>query len=328
MKSKQADDTKSKQAENTKSKQDIKAILKTADLTEREFSGLGLPGLEYRGPWYRGQMTERSIYLEAVKETALAELERLPEGQLSSRMSKGIRRFYCRRSGKDSNGSYITKENGALVRQLAQKAYLKKLLEAVEGELTALEKCEQELAKPRNVSAESVYDSIDDWMQELTTPLITSDARYAELWRVKPFETSQYFGENKNQHTEQGEYVRSKSELLIANMLYRAGVNYKYEHPLTLGRSMIYPDFTILDVRQRKVFYWEHFGKIDEQDYAVNAVKRISAYSAAGLGVVNNLIVTWETEHHPLSSDTVRQVMVNNGLLGPRCQLMPCQNLW
>ena len=192
--------------------------------------------------------------------------------------------------------------------------------------MTAINKSELELAKTRNVSAESVYDSIDDWMRELTTPFIVSDARYAGLWRSQPFETTHYFEENKNQHTAQGEYVRSKSELLIADMLYRAGVNYKYEHPLSLGWNTIYPDFTILDVRQRKVFYWEHFGKIDEQDYAVNAVKRIGAYSAAGLDVVNKLIITWETELHPLSPDTVRQVMVNNGLLSARCQLMTSQS--
>ncbi|MBO7407401.1 MAG: hypothetical protein J6V14_07190 [Clostridia bacterium] len=212
-----------------------------------------------------------------------------------------------------------------IVRKLAQKAYLSRLLEAVESELTAINKSELELAKTRNVSAESVYDSIDDWMRELTSPFIVSDARYTGLWQSLPFETTQYFEENKNQHTAQGEYVRSKSELLIANMLYRAGVNYKYEHPLSLGWNTIYPDFTILDVRQRKVFYWEHFGKIDEQDYAINAVKRIGAYSAAGLDVVNKLIITWETELHPLSPDTVRQVMVNNGLLSARCLLAPFQ---
>ncbi|MBP5729662.1 MAG: hypothetical protein J6X19_00515, partial [Clostridia bacterium] len=60
-------------------------------------------------------------------------------------------------------------------------------------------------------------------------------------------------------------------------------------------------------------------------DYAINAVKRIGAYSAAGLDVVNKLIITWETELHPLSPDTVRQVMVNNGLLSARCLLAPFQ---
>ena len=38
-------------------------------------------------------------------------------------------------------------------------------------------------------------------------------------------------------------------------------IPYKYECPLQLSNGMIiYPDFTVLDVKRRKVWYWEHRG--------------------------------------------------------------------
>ena len=59
--------------------------------------------------------------------------------------------------------------------------------------------------------------------------------------------------------TEKGELVRSKSELLIADMYYSLGIPYKYEAGVKLRGGIVrYPDFTLLRVRDRKEFYHEH----------------------------------------------------------------------
>ncbi len=58
--------------------------------------------------------------------------------------------------------------------------------------------------------------------------------------------------------TEKGELVRSKSEMNIANALFRTEIPYKYECPLTLNDGrVIYPDFTVLDVYNRRLVCWE-----------------------------------------------------------------------
>lgn len=75
--------------------------------------------------------------------------------------------------------------------------------------------------------------------------------------------------ENLRYETEQGDLVRSKSEVIIANILYqhRKDILYKYERPLEVmsdGKERnIYPDFTILNIHTGKVTYWEHAGRMD-----------------------------------------------------------------
>ena len=60
--------------------------------------------------------------------------------------------------------------------------------------------------------------------------------------------------------------VRSKSEVIIANMLHERGVTFWYERPLKAEDGTLYlPDFT-LQVRGEYV-YWEHLGLLSKPEY-------------------------------------------------------------
>lgn len=69
--------------------------------------------------------------------------------------------------------------------------------------------------------------------------------------------------------TENRELVASKSEVIIANALKSAGVEYSYEKPFTGkdGRT-VWPDFTIADAEAGVTYYWEHCGLLHDRDYA------------------------------------------------------------
>ena len=111
------------------------------------------------------------------------------------------------------------------------------------------------------------------------------------------------------------ERVRSKSEILIANALGRHNVPYKYECPIVLkGMGKIHPDFTALNVKRRKIYYWEHLGKLDDPDYARKNVFRINTYEKNGIFHGENLITTWETSTLPLDVKLVDE-LINHYLL-------------
>jgi len=60
--------------------------------------------------------------------------------------------------------------------------------------------------------------------------------------------------------------VRSKSEVIIANMLHEKNVEFEYEKPLTAPDGTFYlPDFTIY--WEGQVYYWEHVGMLDDEKY-------------------------------------------------------------
>jgi ATP-dependent exoDNAse (exonuclease V) alpha subunit len=67
--------------------------------------------------------------------------------------------------------------------------------------------------------------------------------------------------------TARGEAVRSKSEVIIANLLHDKGIDYHYEQPLEINGVAKYPDFTIEDDDTGETYYWEHLGMLHDRDY-------------------------------------------------------------
>ena len=89
--------------------------------------------------------------------------------------------------------------------------------------------------------------------------------------------------------------MRSKSEVIIANMLYEAGVPYEYEKELSLGQDGVrIPDFTIDDAESGKLFYWEHCGMMTNANYRQRWEEKKATYAKHGIVEGENLIVSLE----------------------------------
>ncbi|GLY21613.1 AAA family ATPase [Micromonospora sp. NBRC 101691] len=83
--------------------------------------------------------------------------------------------------------------------------------------------------------------------------------------------------------TDRGELVRSKSELLIANLLHELDLSYDYEVPFTGkdGRT-VRPDFTIDTDLGEKVI-WEHLGMLSDPRYARKWEQKKAWYARNGV---------------------------------------------
>jgi len=76
-----------------------------------------------------------------------------------------------------------------------------------------------------------------------------------------------WYSEGKIHQTLSEYMVRSKSEVIIANLLSEREIPFKYEYPLFAPDATFYlPDFTIEN--KGKTWYWEHVGMLDNTDYA------------------------------------------------------------
>ena len=88
--------------------------------------------------------------------------------------------------------------------------------------------------------------------------------------------------------TENAELVRSKSEVIIANLLAARRIEYAYEQPLPLSNGRVrYPDFTITDDAMGVTFYWEHLGMLDDPGYRARWERKRAEYLAAGIQPVS-----------------------------------------
>ena len=122
-------------------------------------------------------------------------------------------------------------------------------------------------------------------------------------------QTFSKYPENKIHVAPSGNMVRSKSEVLIDMQLYTNHIPFRYECELQLGDVTIYPDFTVRNPRTGKLYYWEHFGIMDDSNYANNVALKLNTYISNHIIPTIDLITTFETRDHPLTIDTINQVI-------------------
>ena len=83
-------------------------------------------------------------------------------------------------------------------------------------------------------------------------PIWIPDDEYVASWESQEYIRKEIKDDVPEFYTDKDERVRSKSEVIIANELNKAGVPYRYECPLVIHGIKIHPDFTILNVKKRK----------------------------------------------------------------------------
>lgn len=116
-------------------------------------------------------------------------------------------------------------------------------------------------------------------------------------------ENGRFYEQGLIHTTAKGEFVRSKSEVIIANQLFHNNIPYAYEQRLTLNGETRWPDFTIEDKDSGNVFYWEHCGMMDEPGYRKRWEVKLAWYAENGIlphedggGRNGTLILTEETK--------------------------------
>lgn len=252
----------------------------------------------------RGILSSRLAYLEQMLIRVKKEQRDEPPGKLRI-AGKVYPQYYQILSKEDTIGRYIRKGDIALAMQLAQKGYHAKLVRSLESETKAI----QSLLFLMDSAPESVIETLAAERKKLITPQFVTDEMYKQLWNAESFITDPYYPEALIYETKQGEKVRSKSEMLIADAYYELGIPYRYEAKLDLKNGMYrYPDFTVLNVSQRKVIYHEHFGLMDVEEYRNDAFLKLEQYREAGIYPGKNLIVTYETREIPINIKSLKRM--------------------
>ena len=255
----------------------------------------------------RNLLKEREKYLCELKSEKEKELKTAPEGLLRVCNSRNRIQYYYRTEPKDFNGVYIKEKDIHLAQGLAQKDYDQRILRAIEKELECIKKYFANYPE-RNV--EQVYGSLHKERQRLIRPIRETDEQYIQNWRNVEYEGKGFAEDAPEFYTSRGERVRSKSEWIIAELLEKEGIPYRYEYPVYLrGFGKVYPDFTVLNVRTRKEIYWEHMGMMDNPIYAEKAVNKIHTYEQNGMFQGEELLVTYETSKSPLNQKVIMRMI-------------------
>lgn len=107
--------------------------------------------------------------------------------------------------------------------------------------------------------------------------------------------------------TKSGIRVRSKSEVIIANILEDLGLHYEYEKPLYAKnnpRDFRLPDFTIY--YKGEEFYWEHLGMLNDPTYREEWERKKKWYESNGYA--DRLIVSRDKPDGGIDSQEIEDI--------------------
>lgn len=87
---------------------------------------------------------------------------------------------------------------------------------------------------------------------------------------------------------------RSKSEMLIAQILESLGLEYKYEPIVEINGLTRYPDFAVYCPETGRYFFIEHLGRMDDPKYRFDNLSKIDLYESNGIR--NGVDIIYNTE--------------------------------
>ena len=254
-------------------------------------------------------MSEHKEKLKYLREQILEDIRSAPTGQLRI-INKpcGPQYYLCTPeiAKTHPHGRYLKQSEKSTAVAIAQRDYGRKLLKIIEKRLRKY----PDLSFLSDRELYDVYNEQSDFRKALIRPYLISDEEYLEKWISSEYR-GRSFSENMPEfYSNSGIRVRSKSEKIIADYLTDRKIPYHYEKPLPLGKLTVYPDFTILDLEHRKDIYYEHFGRMDDPDYAEKAVLKLNSYEKAGFHLGDRLIATFETREHPLDFGILARILI------------------
>ena len=232
------------------------------------------------------------------------QINHLPEGKLIC--SKNGNRYKWYQSDSNTK-TYIPKSNRKLAEKLAAKKYLSLRLDELKKEKTAIQFY---LRHHKDIEKKSEYLlTQSSEYQNLLSPYFKPTSQELTEWMESPYEQNPAYPDQLVHNGFTGKMLRSKSEVLIELQLYTNQIPYRYEAKLILKDSIVYPDFTIRHPETGEIYYWEHFGLMDEQKYNEKVGPKLDLYIKNGIIPTINLITTYETSDNPLTSKQIEKVI-------------------
>ena len=238
-----------------------------------------------------------------IRNSVEGRIARLPEGKIRTYLQTKKGKTYIAYAQIMDNGAriYITKDTQKII-DLTAKLFLIKNLELIDQYIVKLR---ETICAAEKISMQKILDNIPEELKvflhfdDSTGSVLTQEA--VQRKRTEEFMKAEYLpfvpSETQTRHvTSDGTIVRSKSELIIYELLLQYHITFRYEKPVMIDGTEYRPDFTIL-LPDGKVIYWEHAGMMTKEEYRNRHKKKMDVFESAGIVPWDNLIVTYDDKN-------------------------------
>ena len=252
-------------------------------------------------PFFPESFQEELRYLQNKYNDAEQIVKHAPLGDLRIRSRKASRYYSLVWPGADGKPkeTYLKADDPAFPVYIS-KYCAKKVLAKVQESIRQLQNT------PLLYSEEgfqNLLGELEASFGELVPECFHSHKYMIEQWQQAPYVHNPSYPEELIYRTHRHELVRSKNECLCANILHDEGLSYRYECELILQNGeKVYPDFTILSPVNRKIYYLEVCGKMDDPKYVGDYMRKIHKYTSNGIQIGNELLLVFESRDYPFST--------------------------
>lgn len=181
----------------------------------------------------------------------------------------------------------LSSSRGMRVQATSQKILLvRKALESLQLETPSINRAVLK-GTPRKITSSGTQELLPDSQNSAPKALAFSADEWMSLCEWK--DTRIINGYPHGNHV-----FRSKSELMIAQLLESLGLEYKYEPLIIIGGTERRPDFAVLCPETMRYFLIEHLGLLSDTRYRMDAITKMEQYDKAGFRDGIDIIYTTE----------------------------------
>ena len=269
-----------------------------------------------------------------LKETAdnyINELDNCPSGSLLNNKCRGVPRYY--HSYYDKNGNWkriYLSPNDSMIETLARKEYLKQTIPAIQKNIKLLDGV---LARYASLDPVDIIQMTRRAYRLLPDQSFFAGQHENELWKVvEDLETltddlieyrcdahrdwaNQDYPKNTHEYrglhlTSFGLRVRSRGEIVIAEVAHSMGIPFRYDQFITLDDgSTISPDFSFED-NYYDEFYIEYCGMMDFPDYVRRHLIKRGRYEKNAINEWSNIRYIYSKDDS-LNAAEVRHILLD-----------------
>ena len=225
-------------------------------------------------------------------ENVKRELQLCPGGTLMSAIVNGKPGYFRVDYDNQKRRRTLISNDRDEIRALLRKEYLNRQLVYLQNAEREINNAAKRICEPDDMPLQSVMKK-HKWLDEELLTAAQHGPSYSS-WADEPYEQYTRYPEGKIHRTSRGPLVRSKSEVLIAESLYKACIPFRYEQILHIAEFSYAPDFTIRR-SDGKIFFWEHQGRMFDTKYMDRHFSKMRVYFAEGIVPWDNLILTYDS---------------------------------
>lgn len=250
------------------------------------------------------ELTQQDITLQKklLQQYQIA-LKKLPQGRLTYKIIKGKPYYYWIDAANKQH--YISSKDIQLICDLKYRRFLEESIRRIERNLPMQEKL---LKSYTPYDPHSIQQRLPNVYSDLHLPanILTNSA-------ARPIPNPDYRPESLTFSTSFGIHMRSKSEVIIAELIHAAKIPFQYEPKLRLKtpdyRWITYhPDFAIVPPLGDEI-YWEHAGLLSNENYRNSFFRKIAIYHHNNIVMPKNLIVTMDNPDGTLDVAAIDRII-------------------